>query len=67
MPEIGELVQVRLGPMRAYAVTSPRLLHQMMVTDHARFDKGRMYEKMRGWAGNGIGTSNGRFHRRQRR
>lgn len=66
--EYGELVKVRLGPLGgAYVVTSPRLVHQMLVTDSGCFEKGRIFDKMRGFLGNGLLTSNGAFNRRQRR
>ncbi|HEX7303218.1 cytochrome P450 [Lentzea sp.] len=63
----GELVEVHLGPMRAYFVTSPRLMHQVLVTDAPKYHKGRMYEKFRPFVGNGLAVSSGSFHLRQRR
>lgn len=63
----GDLVEVHLGPMRAYFVTSPRLTHQVLVTDAPKFHKGRMYDKFRPFVGNGLAVSSGPFHLRQRR
>ncbi|MFC0112503.1 cytochrome P450 [Kibdelosporangium aridum] len=63
---IGELVRVYLGAQSAYAVTSAHLANQVLATNAASFNKGRMYEKMT-WLGNGVGTSNDPLHRRQRR
>ncbi|GAA3629842.1 cytochrome P450 [Lentzea roselyniae] len=63
----GDLVEVHLGPLRAYFVTSPRLMHQVLVTDAPKFHKGRMYDKFRPFVGNGLALSNGAFHLRQRR
>ncbi|KOV76985.1 cytochrome P450 [Nocardia sp. NRRL S-836] len=63
----GDLVEVRLGPMRAYFVTSPQLTHQVLVADAPKFHKGRMYDKFRPFVGNGLALSNGTFHLRQRR
>ncbi|MFD5824976.1 cytochrome P450 [Lentzea sp. NPDC060358] len=63
----GELVEVDLGPLRAFFVTSPRLMHQVLVTDAPKFHKGRMYDKFRPFVGNGLAVSNGAFHLRQRR
>ncbi|MEU7475778.1 cytochrome P450 [Lentzea sp. NPDC042327] len=63
----GDLVEVHLGPMRTYFVTSPRLTHQVLVTDAPKFHKGRMYDKFRPFVGNGLAVSSGSFHLRQRR
>ncbi|USX49117.1 cytochrome P450 [Lentzea sp. HUAS12] len=63
----GELVEVHLGPMRAYFVASARLTHQVLVTDAPKFHKGRMYDKFRAFVGNGLAVSSGAFHLRQRR
>src|SRR5690349_21230344 len=65
LPAIGELAKVYLGPMQTYAVTSPRVVYQLLVTEAAHFENGRIFDKMRGLFGNGLITSNGAFHRRQ--
>ena len=63
----GDLVEVHLGPLRTLFVASPRLTHQVLVTDAPKFHKGRMYDKFRPFVGNGLALSNGAFHLRQRR
>ncbi|NRN64451.1 Pentalenene oxygenase [Kibdelosporangium sp. 4NS15] len=63
----GDVVKVYLGPLPAYMVTSPRLIHQILVTDGKKFDKGIMFDRFRPFFGNGIAMSNGPFHDRQRR
>ncbi|SDG74631.1 Cytochrome P450 [Lentzea fradiae] len=63
----GDLVEVHLGPLRAFFVTSPQLMHQVLVTDAPKFHKGRMYDKFRRFAGNGLALSSGSYHLRQRR
>jgi cytochrome P450 len=65
--EHGDLVQVYLGPMRAYFVTSPELTHRVLVADGNGFDKGAMFDKFRPYLGNGLLLSNGGYHLRQRR
>lgn len=65
--EHGELVKVYLGPLPTYVVTSPALVHQILVTDGSRFEKGILFDRFRPHFGNGIAMSNGVFHRRQRR
>jgi len=63
----GGLVEVYLGPMRTLFVTSPRLMHQVLVTDAPKFHKGRMFDKLRPFLGDGLAMSTGAFHLRQRR
>ncbi len=63
----GDLVEIYLGPMRSLFVTSPQLMHQILVTDAPKFHKGRMFDKFRPFIGNGLVMSNGAFHLRQRR
>lgn len=63
----GDVVKIYLGHLPVYVVTSPELVHQMLVTEAGSFDKGRLFDKMRGFVGNGILTSGGELHRRQRR
>ncbi|MER5264155.1 cytochrome P450 [Actinosynnema sp. NPDC002837] len=63
----GEVVKVDLGPMTTYFVTTPQLVHQVLVTDGPRFRKGAMFDKFRPYVGNGLVLSDGAFHLRQRR
>ncbi|MEU5304005.1 cytochrome P450 [Streptomyces noursei] len=63
----GEIVRVDLMTTSVYALTSPELVHRMLVTDSDRFDKGVFFEKIREFLGNGLASSEGTFHRDQRR
>jgi cytochrome P450 len=63
----GELVKIYLGPMPAYVVTTPELVHRVLVTDAGKFDKGILFDRFRPHFGNGLAMSNGGFHLRQRR
>ncbi|WP_372412317.1 cytochrome P450 [Streptomyces luteireticuli] len=65
--EYGDIVAFRLGPRTAYAVNHPDLIRQMLVTDAKSFTKGRMFDKGRLVARNGLFTSEGDFHLHQRR
>ncbi|MFC0111778.1 cytochrome P450 [Kibdelosporangium aridum] len=65
--DYGDLVKIYLGPIPAYFVTSPKLTRQILTTDSASFRKGAMFDKFRPFVGNGLVTSNGAFHLRQRR
>ncbi|MFE3073564.1 cytochrome P450 [Streptomyces sp. NPDC059247] len=64
----GDLVAFRLGPLTMYAVNSPELLHELLVVKASSFDKGRQFDKLRPWWGDGLATnSDHASHRRQRR
>ncbi|WP_158843441.1 cytochrome P450 [Saccharothrix deserti] len=63
----GDVVRVDLGPLSTFFVTTPQLVHQVLVTDGARFRKGAMFDKFRPYLGNGLVLSDGPFHLRQRR
>ena len=67
LPSLGDLVQIRLGPMKAVVVCDPELTRQVLVHDQV-FDKGGpMYERARELVGDGLGTCPHSRHRRQRR
>jgi pentalenene oxygenase len=63
----GALVQVRFGPMRAYVVNSPELLHAMLTTQSDAFDKGRLFDKLRLFGENPLPIAEGRAHLTRRR
>jgi cytochrome P450 len=63
----GEIVGVRLGPVRIYLVSHPDHVQHVLV-DHARdFVKGDMWRAVRALMGNGLVLSEGDFWLRQRR
>ena len=67
LSEVGELVRVDLGPMPVYVVTTPGLQQQVLTTHAASFTRGRIYDRARSLFGNGLATSDGGYHLRQRR
>ncbi|MFE7898141.1 cytochrome P450 [Streptomyces sp. NPDC057424] len=67
LPARGDLVEIRLGPQRAWMVCHPELVHRMLRDTHT-FDKGGpQYERLRALMGNGVVTCPHAEHRRQRR
>ncbi|GHG56236.1 cytochrome P450 [Streptomyces griseocarneus] len=64
---LGGVVRIGLGPSRACVVTDPALVHVLLVERAGDFDKGRIFDKTRPFLGNGLLTSAGSFHLRQRR
>jgi len=64
---LGPLTLARLGPVRAYLVTEPTLIRTVLVRDAADYDKGFQFDALRGLIGDGVGTSGGAKHRRQKK
>ncbi len=67
LPAHGDLVEIRLGPRRAWVVCHPRLVHEML-RDTRTFDKGGpLYTRLQALMGDGVVTCPHEDHRRQRR
>jgi len=68
LAEHGDLVQLRVGTRRVMLVNHPREIGQVLVAEQRSFNKGRGGEVLtRGLLGEGLLTSEGAFHLRQRR
>jgi cytochrome P450 len=65
--QYGDLAQLRVGPYRLVFVNHPDLIHEVLVTKDASFVKGRALDQARDVFGQGLLTSEGDFHKRQRR
>lgn len=63
----GPLTIARLGPVRAYLVTDPTLIRAILVQDAADYDKGFQFDTLRALIGDGVGTSSGATHRRNKK
>ena len=62
----GDLVELRLGPRRAFVLCHPDLARQVL-TDFRGFDRaGFIYDRVRNAMGNGLATAGQQDHRRQR-
>ncbi|MGX1128861.1 cytochrome P450 [Streptomyces glaucescens] len=67
LPAYGDLVEVRLGPRRAWVACHPELVHRILL-DARTFDKGGpLFDRLRGLMGDGVVTCPYEPHRRQRR
>ncbi|MFI9201122.1 cytochrome P450 [Streptomyces sp. NPDC053048] len=64
---VGDIVRVDLGVRPVYFVTSPQLIREVLVIQARCFDRGRHADRVRQLFGNGLATSDGELHRRQRR
>jgi cytochrome P450 len=63
----GDLVHFRIGPQHVYVVLRADLIRAVLVTHQKAFKKGPGFERARVVLGNGLLTSEGDFHLRQRR
>ena len=65
--EYGDLAYMRLGPQHAFVVSHPDAIRDILVTNQRNFTKSRMLERAKVLLGDGLLTSEGEFHTRQRR
>ena len=65
--EYGDIAHFRLGPLHAVLLNHPDDIERVLVTDQHRFIKGRTLNGARRLFGNGLLTSDGALHGRQRR
>ncbi|MFE5586942.1 cytochrome P450 [Kitasatospora sp. NPDC056531] len=63
----GPVVRIHLWHRPVHVLTDPELVHRLLVEDAAKTEKGFVFDKARGLLGNGLFTSEGAFHLRQRR
>ena len=65
--QYGDIARVSLGPETIYLFNHPDLVRDVLVTNHRNFHKGRGLERAKMLLGEGLLTSEGEFHLRQRR
>lgn len=70
----GPVVRIPLASSELYLISDPEAIHEVLVTSHRNFRKDVMRAGRGKWAaplavilGNGLVTSDGRFHHKQRR
>ncbi|MFI6876217.1 cytochrome P450 [Streptomyces sp. NPDC050400] len=67
LPALDDVVQIQVGPQRAYVVCTADLTREVLVDDRT-FDKGGLlFDRARESVGDGLGTCPHSRHRRQRR
>lgn len=67
MRDTGDLVTIRLGPKRLYALCTPELVGELLIHHgHSLHVGGRLWDTLQVLLGEGLATSNGDKHRRQR-
>lgn len=65
--EYGDVARLRVGPRDMVVVSDPELIRDILITDARLYAKGRGLDRTRRLLGNGLLTSGGDFHLRQRR
>jgi cytochrome P450 len=65
--EYGDIVHFKLGPQDVYLLNHPDFIRDVLVTHNCNFVKSRGLEMAKRFLGEGLLTSEGEFHRRQRR
>ncbi|MFE7777940.1 cytochrome P450 [Streptomyces sp. NPDC057445] len=63
----GPVLRLDIGTMPVIVVTSADTVNEVLVRYARSFVKGRMFERVRPLAGNGLASSDGPYHRRNRR
>jgi cytochrome P450 len=65
--QYGDISRFSIGPQAAFFVNHPDLIKDILVSNHANFEKGLVLKRAKRLLGEGLLTSEGDFHRRQRR
>jgi cytochrome P450 len=63
----GDVVRFKMGPLIIYLINNPEYIKDVLVTNNRNFVKSRGLEMAKKFLGEGLLTSEGEFHRRQRR
>jgi len=64
---LGDITSFRLGPQPAVFINHPELIRDVLVINAHKFMKGRALQRAKTLLGEGLLTSEGEFHLRQRR
>jgi cytochrome P450 len=65
--EYGDISTFTAGPLRVYLLNHPDLIRDVLVTHNRRFMKSEVLQRAKRVLGEGLLTSEGQFHLRQRR
>ncbi|HYN85426.1 MAG TPA: cytochrome P450 [Pyrinomonadaceae bacterium] len=65
--ECGDVSHFKLGPQHVFLLNHPDLVREVLVTHDERFQKGRALQRSKRLLGEGLLTSEGEHHRRQKR
>ncbi len=65
--EYGDVAHVKLGPQHVFLLSHPDYIKDVLVTHQRNFVKGRALQRAKRLLGEGLLTSEGEYHQRQRR
>jgi cytochrome P450 len=65
--EYGDISYFKLGPEHVYLINNPDYIEKVLIYDHRNFKKGKRLQTAKTILGEGLVTSEGDFHSRQRR
>jgi len=65
--QFGDISYFKLGPQEAFFLNHPDYIKDVLVTNHQHFHKGLALQRAKRLLGEGLLTSEGEFHRRQKR
>jgi cytochrome P450 len=65
--EYGDISYFKLGPEHIYLINNPDYIEKVLIYDHRNFKKGKRLQTAKTILGEGLVTSEGDFHNRQRR
>jgi cytochrome P450 len=65
--EYGDICYFKLGPQPAFFLNHPDLIKEALITNHQHFHKGLVLQRAKRLLGEGLLTSEGEYHLRQRR
>jgi cytochrome P450 len=64
---LDDVVEVFVGTQPYYLLNAPEVIHQVLTVQGDKFDKGKLFENLRPFLGNGVLTCPKAEHRQQRR
>src|SRR5258708_7619256 len=65
--DFGDIATLKLGPNLVFLISNPEWIKDVLVTNHQSVKKSRGLERAKIFLGEGLVTSEGELHRRQRR
>jgi cytochrome P450 len=65
--EYGDISCFKLGREHVYLVNNPEYIEKVLIYDHRNFKKGKRLQTAKAVLGEGLVTSEGDYHNRQRR
>ncbi len=67
LAKLGDITHFKLFNVPAYFLNHPDLIRDVLITNNAKFEKGRALKRAKGLLGEGLLTSEGEKHLKQRR